>query len=83
MAFTRVYVGVHYPSDVVVGLILGVMVAAIGNAVVVPVLTRGVVVVAHSPFRRIVTVPAAPTVATPPARRDVALVAAPSTARDT
>ena len=67
MAFTRVYVGVHYPGDVVAVLILGVMVAVIGNAVIVPVLTRGLEVVARSPIKRIVIVPAAPTAAQPSA----------------
>ena len=32
MAFTRVYVGVHYPSDVVAGLVLGATVALAGAA---------------------------------------------------
>lgn len=40
MAFTRVYVGAHYPGDVVAGLALGAIVAAGVGVVVVPVLTR-------------------------------------------
>lgn len=40
MAFTRVYVGVHYPGDVVAGLALGAVVAVAGRPLVVPLLTR-------------------------------------------
>ena len=40
MAFTRVYVGAHYPGDVLAGLALGGAVAAAGTVLVVPLLTR-------------------------------------------
>ena len=40
MAFTRVYVGAHYVSDVVAGLALGATVAAAGWFTVVPILRR-------------------------------------------
>ena len=40
MAFTRVYVGAHYPGDVLAGLALGGTVAAVGRFVVVPGLIR-------------------------------------------
>ena len=40
MAFTRVYVGAHYPGDVLAGLALGGAVAAAGTVLVVPPLTR-------------------------------------------
>ena len=36
LASTRIYVGVHYPSDVLAGLCLGAAVAAIGHRLLVP-----------------------------------------------
>ena len=40
MAFTRVYVGAHYLSDVLAGLLLGAIVAFIGYLLIVPQLER-------------------------------------------
>jgi membrane-associated phospholipid phosphatase len=40
MAVARVYVGVHYPGDVIAGLALGGLVAVAGSLVLVPVLDR-------------------------------------------
>ena len=40
MAATRVYVGAHYPHDVVAGLLLGAAVAVFGWLLVRPLLTR-------------------------------------------
>jgi len=40
MAFTRVYVGAHYPGDVLAGLALGALVAAAGQRTIVPALVR-------------------------------------------
>lgn len=40
VAFSRVYVGVHFPQDVAAGLALGAIVAILGVFVVVPLLSR-------------------------------------------
>lgn len=40
MAFARVYVGAHYPGDVLAGFALGAVVAALGQRLLTPVLTR-------------------------------------------
>lgn len=40
MAFTRVYVGAHYPLDVLAGLVLGGTVAFTGARLLVPLLER-------------------------------------------
>ena len=54
MAFTRVYVGAHYLSDVVAGLVLGAAVATAGQAVIVPALTRTARRLSHSRFDQLV-----------------------------
>lgn len=55
MAFTRVYVGAHYPADVVAGLALGAAVACAGRFVVVPLFTRVASGVSRSSARPLVT----------------------------
>jgi undecaprenyl-diphosphatase len=67
MAFTRVYVGAHYPLDVLAGLLLGGTVAFIGARSLVPVLERRVLEpVAASPLRIIIAATtAAPAEAAP------------------
>ena len=55
MAFTRIYVGAHYPADVIAGLVLGGMVAAAGWFTVVPVLRRLLAWLTNTPLRPLVT----------------------------
>jgi membrane-associated phospholipid phosphatase len=56
IAFSRVYVGVHFPQDVLAGLALGAVVALIGIVAVVPGLTRLVAALADTPLRPLVAV---------------------------
>ena len=55
IAFSRVYVGVHFPQDVLAGLALGAVVAAIGVFVVVPLLTRLLERLTRTPMRPLIT----------------------------
>ena len=55
MAFTRVFVGAHYPSDVLVGLALGGFVAAGGVYVAVPQLTRAAAWINQTVVRTLVS----------------------------
>jgi len=59
MAFTRVYVGAHYPGDVLAGLALGAAVAAAGRSLIVPILTRIATSLGRTPFRVLVVTPKA------------------------
>ena len=54
IAFSRVYVGVHFPQDVLAGLALGAVVAVIGVFLIVPLLTRLVRWLAETPVRPLV-----------------------------
>lgn len=55
MAFARVYVGAHYPGDVLAGLALGTAVAAVGRLVAVPQLTRVAAWLSRTTIRPFVT----------------------------
>ena len=54
IAFSRVYVGVHFPQDVLAGLALGAVVAVIGVFLVVPLLARLVAWLGRTPARPLV-----------------------------
>jgi len=55
MAFARIYVGAHYPSDVLAGLALGVVVSLAGYFLFRPLLRRLLEVIGRSRLRGLVT----------------------------
>lgn len=55
MAFARVYVGAHFPLDVVAGLLVGAAVAWVSNAVAGRWVRRLVELLARTPVRRLFT----------------------------
>jgi membrane-associated phospholipid phosphatase len=58
MGFARVYIAAHYPADVLAGLALGAVVAAVVCLLVRRVSTRLVVAVARTRFQPLVAAPA-------------------------
>lgn len=59
LAFDRIYVGAHYPADVLVGLVFGAVVATGLYRLVGPPLTSALNFVARTPLRRLVIDPSA------------------------
>jgi undecaprenyl-diphosphatase len=55
MAFARVYVGAHYPGDVVAGLAVGALVALVCQSLLVPLLVPVLDRVATTPLRPLVS----------------------------
>lgn len=55
MAFTRVYVGAHFPLDVALGLLVGAVVAVISYLLLGRLVCRLVVVLARTPVRPLLT----------------------------
>jgi membrane-associated phospholipid phosphatase len=55
MSFTRVYVGAHFPLDVLAGLLVGAAVAVASYLVARPVVTRVLDVMARTPLRPFLT----------------------------
>ena len=54
IAFSRVYVGVHFPQDVLAGLALGAVTAVLGVFLLVPLITRVIAWLAHTPLAPLV-----------------------------
>jgi membrane-associated phospholipid phosphatase len=55
IAFSRVYVGAHYPQDVLAGLVLGAVVSVVGYLLVRGVLTRLVIALQATVLRPVLT----------------------------
>lgn len=54
MAFTRIYIGAHYPADVLAGIALGIVVALTGYALVRRLLQRVITALSRTPARPLV-----------------------------
>jgi undecaprenyl-diphosphatase len=45
ISIAQVYVGVHYPSDVVAGFIIGIFIATINYKIIFPILSNGMLLI--------------------------------------
>lgn len=54
MGFARIYVGAHYPQDVLAGYALGVLVSVAGHLLIRPALIRLIDIIARSPLHSLV-----------------------------
>lgn len=55
MGFARIYVGAHYPQDVLAGFALGAVVGLVGFVLARPLLRRVLTLVSRTPLRALVT----------------------------
>jgi undecaprenyl-diphosphatase len=68
MGFARVYVGAHYPQDVLAGFVLGAVVSLAGYALARPLVRRVLSIVARTPLS-VVIAPSGAEVMDPPRLR--------------
>lgn len=68
MGFSRIYIGAHYPQDVLAGFVLGAVVSLVGYAVARPLIAWVVSTARHGPLRVLIA-PSGVDVVEPQARQ--------------